>query len=55
MIKKVIKSGGYRARFDVKAADKNGYLGHFGKTRALPKTRQKGEISSMIHVVSHRI
>ena len=53
MIKKVIKSGGHRACFDV-TADKYGYLGPFDKNRAQPKTRQKGEIFSMMHVVSHK-
>ena len=36
-------------------ADKYGYLAPFGKNLAHVKTRQKGEIFSMIHVVSHRI
>ena len=36
-------------------ADKHGYFGPFDKNRARPKTRQKGEFFSMIHVVSHRI
>ena len=31
------------------------YLGPFGKNSAQPKTRQKGETFSMMHVVSHRI
>ena len=54
MIKKAIKSGGHRACFDVNA-DKYGYLGPFYKKRAQPKTRQKGDIFSMMHLVSHRI
>ena len=36
-------------------SDKFGYFGPFDKNRAQPKTRQKGEIFSMMHVVSHRI
>ena len=36
-------------------ADKYGYLGHFGKNHTQPKTRPKGEIFSMMQVVSHRI
>ena len=36
-------------------ADKYGYFGPFDKNRAQPKTRQKGKIFSMMHVVSHRI
>ena len=36
-------------------ADKYGYLGPFGKNCMQPKTRQKGETSQMIKVVSHRI
>ena len=56
MIKKVIKSGGHRARFHVKMLTlKYGYLGPFDKNSAQPKTRQKGEIFSMMHVVSHKI
>ena len=31
------------------------YLGPFSKNSAQPKTRQKGETFSMMHVVSHRI
>ena len=56
--KKVIKSGGHRARFDVTMLTntvKYGYLGPFDKNRGQPKTRQKGEIFSIMHVVSHRI
>ena len=47
-----MKSG---ARFHVGNTDKYGYLGPFRKNSAQPKTRQKGEIFSMMHVVSHRI
>ena len=36
-------------------ADKCGYLVSFGKNPLQPKTRQKGEIFWMTHVVSHRI
>ena len=31
------------------------YFGPFDKIRAQPKTRQKGKIFSMMHMVSHRI
>ena len=50
MIKKVIKSGGDRARFDVTMLTNTA-----NKNRAQPKTKQKGKIFSMMHVVSHRI
>ena len=55
MIKKVMKSRGHRAFFWRHNADKYGYFGPFDKNRAQFKTRQKGEIFSMMHVVSHRI
>ena len=47
--KKVIKSGGHRARFDVTMLTNTSILD------PLTKTRQKGKIFSMMHVVSHRI
>ena len=49
------KKWGSRSLFWPHNADKYGYLGPFDKNRSQPKTRQKGEISSMMHVVSHRI
>ena len=52
--KKVIKSGGHRARFDVTMLRNMAILDSV-KNRAQPKTRQKREIFSMMHVVSHRI
>ena len=53
--KKVIKSGGHHARFGVTMLTNTAILGPFDKNRAQPKTRQKGEIFSMMHVLSHRI
>ena len=50
-----MKSGGHQARLHVGNTDKYGYLGPFGKNSAQPKTRQRGEIFSMMHVVSHGI
>ena len=44
------KKGGSTCLFSRHYADKYGYLGPFGKNRAQPKTRQKGEIFSMMHV-----
>ena len=52
IIKKVIKSGGHCACFWRDNADKYGYLGPFGKNPAQPKSRQEGEIFSMMHVVT---
>ena len=53
--KKSNKKWGSPCSFWRHNADKYGYLGPFGKNCAQPKTRQKGEIFSMMHVVSHRI
>ena len=36
-------------------ADKYSYLGPFGRNPAQPKTRQKGEFFSIMHLVLHRI
>ena len=53
--KKVIKSGGRRSRFDVTVLTNTVILDPLTKNRAQPKTRQRGELFSMMHVASHRI
>ena len=53
--KKSNKKWGSPCSFWRHNADKYGYLGPFYKNRGQPKTRQKGEIFSIMHVVSHRI
>ena len=53
--KKVIKSGGHYARFNVTMLTNTAILDHLTKTARQPKTRQKGKIFSMMHVVLHRI
>ena len=46
----VINSGGHRARFDFTMLTNTAILDPpFDKNRAQPKTRQKGEIFSMMH------
>jgi len=54
-LKTVIKSGSHRACFDVTMLTNTAILIPFDKSRAQPKIRQKGEVFSMMHVVSRRI
>ena len=53
--KKVIKSGGNRARFDVTMLTNTAILNPLTKTARSPKLEKKEKIFSMMHVVSHRI
>ena len=46
----MIKGWGSLCLFSRHNGDKYGYLGPSGKNRAQPKTRQKVEIFSMMHV-----
>ena len=53
--KKVIKSRGHRARFDVTMLTNTAILDPLTKTARSPKLDKKGKIFSMMHVVTHRI
>ena len=52
--KKAIKSGGHHARFHITMLTNTAIEDPLEKT-AQPNPRQKGEIFSMMHDVSHRI
>ena len=53
--KKAIKSEGHHARFHVTMLTNTAIEDPLEKTARSPKPRQKGEIFSMMHDVSHRI
>ena len=53
--KNVKEGGDHSARFHVTMLTNTAIYRPFGKNRAQPKTRQKGEIFSIMHVVSYRM